>query len=306
MTIAELRGKISSKGTNINERLEDLLTSDVFGSILYAEDWDTFSNWFSCATNWKGETITKVFSDLQSIEHASMEFWPSGGLLGREPDLVLKITDKIENVYGICVEAKYLSGKSNVSVEPEPGARQKEDTSEKFTYFPSGDQLADQWMQIQQKHIPSYGWDASVGERALLFVTAHTERPQDAFIETFKALQKKGRDDEKARKRLFWLGWFQLHEVLKNRWETGKGQTVKGTVLMMRHLFELLERKNLRAFRGYKWCFEEMNLHSDELQRLRPVFWKDRFFAFLKEASLERLERPVFWKEASHGKCDRR
>ena len=35
MTIAELHGKISGTGKNVHDRLEDLLTSDVFGSILY-------------------------------------------------------------------------------------------------------------------------------------------------------------------------------------------------------------------------------------------------------------------------------
>ncbi|GAI56473.1 unnamed protein product, partial [marine sediment metagenome] len=31
MTVAEIRGKISETGSNLSERMEDLLTSDVFG-----------------------------------------------------------------------------------------------------------------------------------------------------------------------------------------------------------------------------------------------------------------------------------
>ena len=34
-TIAEIKGKISSTGSNLSDRLEDLLTSDVFGPLRY-------------------------------------------------------------------------------------------------------------------------------------------------------------------------------------------------------------------------------------------------------------------------------
>ena len=37
MTIAEIHGKISSDSLKINERLEDLLTSDVFGTFKYLD-----------------------------------------------------------------------------------------------------------------------------------------------------------------------------------------------------------------------------------------------------------------------------
>ena len=35
MTIAEIRGKISRSGSNLSDRMEDLLTSDVFGPLRY-------------------------------------------------------------------------------------------------------------------------------------------------------------------------------------------------------------------------------------------------------------------------------
>ena len=35
MTIAEIHGKLSSSGSNISDRLEDLLTADVFGCLRY-------------------------------------------------------------------------------------------------------------------------------------------------------------------------------------------------------------------------------------------------------------------------------
>ena len=35
MTIAEIHGKISETGTNLSERMEDLLTSDIFGGMRY-------------------------------------------------------------------------------------------------------------------------------------------------------------------------------------------------------------------------------------------------------------------------------
>jgi len=38
MSIAEIHGKISSSGSNISDRLEDLLTADVFGTFKYLVD----------------------------------------------------------------------------------------------------------------------------------------------------------------------------------------------------------------------------------------------------------------------------
>ncbi len=46
MTIAELHGKLSStRPASINDRLEDLLTSDVFGTMKYAGWENGFLNW---------------------------------------------------------------------------------------------------------------------------------------------------------------------------------------------------------------------------------------------------------------------
>jgi len=38
MSIAEIHGKISSLGSNISDKQEDLLTSDVFGTFKYLGD----------------------------------------------------------------------------------------------------------------------------------------------------------------------------------------------------------------------------------------------------------------------------
>ena len=36
LTVAELHGKLSRSGSNVHDRLEDLLTADVFGPLRYS------------------------------------------------------------------------------------------------------------------------------------------------------------------------------------------------------------------------------------------------------------------------------
>ena len=103
MTIAELHGKISGTGKNVHDRLEDLLTSDVFGSILYSEKWEILEEWLSLASNAFEESLKDVFQ-LHQIESVTIVFWPSGGRFGREPDVLLKIVDSQNEIYGFCGE----------------------------------------------------------------------------------------------------------------------------------------------------------------------------------------------------------
>lgn len=286
MTIAELHGKISSKGTNAHDRLEDLLTSDVFGTFLYSERWDVLSEWLGKASNEAGERLASVFPGLFPLQEVAMKFWPTS--LPREPDVVLTLTGEDGNQYGLCVEAKYKSGKSNVTVEATRNGLEDDDESEE-PEVPSGDQLLDQWRQLQAGR--PYGWAPETrANRALLFVTAHACLPHFAFEETFEA----GGSTDALQQRLFWLSWQELYVVLKTRAEDFEVAT--GRRRMLGDLHSLLERKRLRPFRGYEGILESM----EDLQGVRPragVFWCEEFFRFLRHSPAVSAPTPVFWRE---------
>jgi hypothetical protein len=52
------------------------------------------------------------------------------------------------------------------------------------------------------------------------------------------------------KERLFWVSWRHLHAVLADRHVADENATA-GSALMLRHLWELLERKRLWFFRGF-------------------------------------------------------
>lgn len=98
--IAEIHGKISSKGTNLHERLEDNLTSDVFGALRYM----SFNKGMKSILN-------KVLGDdllCDDIEEWAnyFEFWPYH--LEGELDCLLNLPSAT-----IGIEVKYTSGLSS-------------------------------------------------------------------------------------------------------------------------------------------------------------------------------------------------
>lgn len=285
MTIAELHGKISSSGSNLHDRLEDLLTSDVFGGLLYAARWEVLEGWLTQATNIDRRTLGQVLPGLRDIEGVTMAFWPTGGSLGREPDVVLGIETRAGGKYGLCVEAKYLSGKSNRPDEVEeegPGIE---------TILP-GDQLAAQWAQICKKIPPgSYPWrpDVPVDNRALVFVTGHAVQPRDDLEESLRNNQ-----DPNVRDKCFWLGWSQLHHVLEDHLELDT-RASSGPGRVLADLLKLLNRKGLRFFQGYAHCVAEFD--ADPSSRVHGVFWNERFFDFLAGENEIALQVPVFWSD---------
>ena len=247
MTIAELHGKLSGDASNASDRLEDLLTSDVFGSIQYAEAWPELEAWLLRAMNADGDRLADVFHGFK-IARATMRFWPGGGRLRREPDLAIAITSEDGTDYGFCIEAKYLSGKSNRKSESKSA---DEPTAELAA--PSGDQLAEEWQQMQGALPKSYGWPCDLDEqkRALIFVTAHAACPRRELVESVGKLRPE--EQGAALQRCFWLGWCDLHCVLRHDesdslpddgWPAGK-------TLLLRDLYRLLDRKGLKSFRGY-------------------------------------------------------
>jgi hypothetical protein len=62
MFIVEIHGKINSTGSNLSDRLEDLLTSDIFGPLRYLPAKEALIPIFNCS---------KRFSNFESFSFAS-------------------------------------------------------------------------------------------------------------------------------------------------------------------------------------------------------------------------------------------
>ena len=289
MTIAELHGKISSSGANLHERLEDLLTSDVFGTLLYAEAWDVLSRWLARGVNVDGGRLGEEISfEAGPPAQVQMAFWPQGGALGREPDVVLRLDFAGGTRYGLCVEAKYLSPKSNFAAE-----HQEQQEPGDTPAIPTGDQLADQWKQITAARVPrEYGWACvSPENRALLFVTAHVEFPYAALEESLAAL---GAGGETARKRCFWVGWCELCEILRMDHDEQPPLGICGHPALLYHLFELLDRKGLRSFQGFSRWAEPVA--GGLCKGVTSIFWRARFWDVVAMRAVS-LPPRVFWRE---------
>ncbi len=109
MLIAEIKGKISSTGSNLSERLEDKLTGDLFGSLRYIPFNKAAKNILL-----KTKVLKKDFSDIFKVINRldidywdeNIQFWPYDSL--GELDVLLKFEEIV-----IGIEVKLYSGLSS-------------------------------------------------------------------------------------------------------------------------------------------------------------------------------------------------
>lgn len=103
--IADIKGKISSSGSNLSERLEDNLTGNVFGALRYIPFSANMGKILANAVY--PESVGKEIRDIQDGFWADkVQFWP----YDREGELDTLI--EFENIM-IGIEVKYKSGLSS-------------------------------------------------------------------------------------------------------------------------------------------------------------------------------------------------
>jgi hypothetical protein len=231
MTIAELHGKLSPhRQQGLHDRMEDLLTSDVFGAMKYAGWRYGFIQWLRSAENPYDQhpAAKDVLPVSKNIKDIHFEFWPTlrGG---NEPDLMLCIETTDDRVTLVMIEVKYLSGPSDGSPPEEwvPG----ED---------SGDQLAKQINGFPDRVAGCNV--ADVADRVHIYLTRHDQCPRHCYD---KAEQYLDRPD---RVKMFWLIWYTLHRFLVA--ELGEAQC--GVRALLGDLSDLLKKKRLLPFNGFK------------------------------------------------------
>ena len=109
MTIAEIRGKISRTGDNLSERLEDLLTSDVFSFCRYVRPYTLLLPFLRQAKRLDDEPLGNLLKD--KVDRVNYLFWPR--LHQSEPDVLISLELSSGRFFLILIEAKYFSSKSN-------------------------------------------------------------------------------------------------------------------------------------------------------------------------------------------------
>ncbi len=176
MTIAELRGKISGTGTNLSERMEDLLTSDTFGCMHYLPAEKALIPFFNTACSFHG----KSFVIPHKIVKVHYSFWPwlkSHNQNPCEPDLVIGLETEEMSIHLVMVEAKYYSGLSS-----------EEDES-----LEPNDQLARELDNLGATSCTTLGWSPqlNIASRILLFVTQDMGMPRELLAQSLGVPPKK-------------------------------------------------------------------------------------------------------------------
>ena len=268
MTIAELHGKLAPKRPGgFYERMEDLLTSDVFGTMKYAGWEQGFMDWLRSAQQpWEsGKKAEAVLPGDKDIEYVGYQFWPTLKN-GREPDLLIAIHEKGGSVALMMIEAKYLSGPSNFDIDCE------------FTVAEvTGDQIADQINDFPVSLKEASEKEVSV--RIHIYLTAHFMCP----VETFEDSRIQIRRHDVS---YFWLNWQTLPALLEEKILEIDTRTRS----ILADLLDLFRRKELVPFKGFKSArLKYPNIFPEQ------GFWKYKWWGV--PAIPKIFEIKGFWRE---------
>jgi hypothetical protein len=238
MTIAELYGKISRTGANLNDQMEDLLTSDVFSACKYVRPSTLLLPFLRTSIDLDGITAANnIHVQARDVEY---QFWPM--LTRCEPDLLICIHELNGKHTIVMIEAKYYSAKSGAAM----------DAIELDVAQTPSDQLAVEYLDLLHAH-QRFGLRADdIQYRCLVYLTAHRVIPrhelQVSTIEISHFITPGSIN-------LLWTSWFKLYDLLEE-----KPGTLPWEKPILHDLRLLLERKRLIMFQGFR-----------PLTRLNPI-----------------------------------
>jgi len=240
MTIAEIRGKISQTGQNLSERMEDLLTSDIFGCIRYLPTQNALIPFLQTARSLHGN----IFTIPGKVLRAHWSFWPWLKLADRipcEPDVIVGLETKENHVHLILIEAKYYSGLSS-------GEDEREEPN---------DQLARELDNLDAVSAATLGWNPQldIASRRLLFITQHMGMPRDLLARSLaEYTRKRNRNGD-----VFWASWRFLPSILEKSLEC---ETISERIAVLKDMLNLLDKKGLVTFQGIEPVIHRFDLPS--------------------------------------------
>lgn len=234
MTIAEIHGKISEEGTNLSERLEDLLTADVFGCLRYLPPHKALIPFLNTAKSFQGHALM-LPGDIIGVRYS---FWPWIKLHGCtpcEPDVVVGLEDEKRHLHLVFIEAKYRSGLSS-----------EEDEGES-----ANDQLARELDNLDRISSGNLHWSPSpiIASRSLLFVTQDMGMPRNLLAQSLAEYNRKRQRDGD----IFWTSWRCLPAILE---QSLAEQNSTENIAVLEDMLNLLLRKELIMFHGVEPIFE--------------------------------------------------
>jgi len=226
--VAEIHGKISETGTNLSERMEDLLTSDIFGCMRYLPAQKALIPLLQTARSLHGNILT-IRGEVIRVRYS---FWPWLKLANRipcEPDVVLGLETEENQVHLVLIEAKYYSGLS----------------SEEDERAEPNDQLARELDNLDVLSCATLGWEThlEIVSRALLFVTQDMGIPHGLLAKSLAEYARKRNKDGD----IFWASWRFLPPILERNLEK---ESVPENRAVMADMLALLLRKGLIMFGG--------------------------------------------------------
>lgn len=228
MTIAEIRGKISQTGQNVSERMEDLLTSDIFGCMRYVSAQNVLVPFLQTAYSLHGNGLTIPGKVLR----VHWSFWPwlrSAGRIPCEPDVIIGFEKEENQMHLILIEAKYYSGLS----------------SEEDERAEPNDQLARELDNLDAVSCATLGWNPQLDivSRSLLFITQDMGIPRDLLLQSLAEYTRK-RNKEGD---IYWTSWRFLSSILERSLER---ETIRENRAVLEDMLMLLLRKGLIMFKG--------------------------------------------------------
>jgi hypothetical protein len=232
MLQAQLRGKL----TRTEENMEDLLTSNVFGSFSYLLPEEGLLPLLINSQDSNGNPPTL---DLKQISKVKYEFWPwskEQDCDGCEPDVRITIHLTSGSTVIVYVESKFHSSKSSIADE-------KSDVPK--------DQLAREWGNLKEfatrrKATPFF-----------LFVTADFGYPMDDFLASKQDYQK----NKPKEMNMYWISWRKLTSLFSNRPKESLKRDILSDLIM------ILKNQGLTFYEGMpkisnieiNWLFEANN-----------------------------------------------
>jgi hypothetical protein len=227
MSIAEIRGKISDTGTNLSERMEDLLTSDIFGCMRYLPAKKALIPFLQTAYSLHGNILV-IPSEVIRVYYL---FWPwlkLEGLIPCEPDVILGLETEQGCVHLVLIEVKYSGLSSEEDDRPEPN-----------------DQLARELDNLDAVSCATLGWSThlKIASRTLLFVTQDIGIPRDLLVQSLAEYTRKRKKEGK----IFWVSWRFLPSILGQSLEK---ENIPENRAVLADMLALLLRKELIMFGG--------------------------------------------------------
>lgn len=248
MLQALLKGKL----TREEENLEDLLTSNVFGSIEYVPIEDALLPLLKNCENERGELL---LAETHNVREVHYQFWPWLDEVknrGCEPDVVITIHLDNGQKMIVLVEAKYHSGKSSEAIQ---------EIESNMKTLIVNDQLAIEWDNLihlanREKAIP-----------VLLYVTADIGFPKKSIEDSCREYKKCRYEDMNV----FWISWRKLPNLFINSDEK-----------ILSDLVRVLKKLGLVSFEKIKfsnplkitWTFKKVNEWYWSKYEIPTITWK--------------------------------